>query len=114
MFADNLAILFVNEYNNKYRFLKFVLDADNDINVEYDLPVSTGDDCLGEMAFEIFIRTIQILDEGYILFVKALYTSDSSLSGEPSTADLLDLLKDKHDGINITISKTSSSDPTEG
>ena len=100
----------INVLNNKYRFLKFNLDLDNDIHVEYDLPVSTGVDCLGEMSFEIFIRTMQILNEGYVLIAKALYAEETQEFKKAPDQDLLKLLKDDHDEINITISKTLASE----
>ena len=106
-----------NTLNGKYRFLKFTMDSDNDVHVEYDFPASTGDEALGNMAFEIFIRTMQILNEGFILLAKALYTQDEPVTGikleSDGTKDLLKLLKDKHDEINIKISKDSSSEESE-
>ena len=103
-----------NMLNHKYRFLKFIIDPDNDVHVEYDLPVSTGNDCLGEMAFEIFIRTMQILNEGYVLIAKTLYADDEngqdSKTNYDETKDLLSLIKKNHDEINIKISKVPSSD----
>ena len=107
-----------NTLNNKYRFLKFNLDADNDVHVECDFPVSTGSDCLGEMAFEIFVRTMQILNEGYTLLAKTLYAAEDSASEDKpdsdATKDLLKLLKENHDEINIKISKDISSENQEG
>ena len=106
-----------NMLNHKYRFLKFIIDPDNDVHVEYDLPVSTGNDCLGEMAFEIFIRIMQILNEGYVLIARALYADDENVptcKTKPDEAkDLLSLLKKNHDEINITISKAPSSENQE-
>lgn len=106
-----------NTLNNKYRFLKFNMDHDNDVHVEYDMLASTGNGCVGEMAFEIFVRTMQILNEGYISIAKALYSSDDSGSNEKINAegakDFLRLLKANHDEINITISKTASSENQE-
>lgn len=104
---------FCNTLNNKYRFLKFDMDHDNDVHVEYDSPVSTGNDCLGEMAFEIFVRTMQILNEGYALLARVLYYADDTET-EASTEmdrsnDLLKMLKEGHDKINITITKAPSS-----
>ena len=52
------------------------MDADGDINVEYDFPVRSGDECIGEMAFEIFVRAMSILDNEYGIFMKALYTDE--------------------------------------
>ena len=103
-----------NALNHKFRFLKFAMDQDNDVHIEYDLPLSTGNDCLGEMAFEIFIRTMQILNEGYVLIAKTLYADDEngqdSKTNSDETKDLLSLLKKNHDEINIKISKVPSSD----
>lgn len=65
-----------NALNLKVRFLKFVMDADGDINVEYDFPVRSGDECIGEMAFEIFVRAMSILDNEYGIFMKALYIDE--------------------------------------
>ena len=65
-----------NILNRKVRFMKFYVDTDGDINVEYDFPVRAGDDCIGEMAFEIFIRSMRILDAEYAIFTKALYTDE--------------------------------------
>ena len=62
-----------NMLNRKIRFMKFYVDTDGDINVGYDFPVRASDDCIGEMAFEIFVRTMQILNQEYELFNKALY-----------------------------------------
>ncbi len=68
-----------NILNRKVHYMKFNVDSDGDINMEYDFPVSSGDDCIGEMAFEIFVRAMSILDSEYDIFMKALY-SDEDLS----------------------------------
>lgn len=65
-----------NDLNRKTRFMKFYVDTDGDINVEYDFPVQSSDECIGEMAFEIFVRTMQILDHEYEIFMKALYSDE--------------------------------------
>ena len=71
-----------NTLNRKVRFMKFYLDGDNDINVEYDFPMRSPDNGIGEMAFEIFIRTMQILDSEYGTFVEALYGEEKDDSSE--------------------------------
>lgn len=63
----------VNECNCTYRFVKFCIDSDNDVNVECDLPERTPDDGVGPMCAEYFIRTMKILDEVYPKFMKALW-----------------------------------------
>lgn len=65
-----------NVLNNKIRYMKFSLDSDGDINVEYDFPVYSTDDGIGEMAFEIFVRMMKILDSEYSIFMKALYSDE--------------------------------------
>ena len=42
----------------------------------YDFPTHSPDDGLGEMAFEVFVRVMRILDAEYELFMKALYTEE--------------------------------------
>ena len=73
-----------NYINMKVRFLKFIVDNDNDLNLEYDLPQSMSDDCVGESAMEMLIRTSQILKDFYPLLSKALYTDEDLrvLSGD--------------------------------
>ncbi len=71
-----------NTLNHKVRFMKFYLDGDNDINVEYDFPMRSPDNGIGEMAFEIFVRTMQILDSEYGTFVEALYGEEKDDSSE--------------------------------
>ena len=61
----------INELNVKYRFVKFTLDKDNDINVEYDYPVSCSNP--GESAEEIMIRFVQIIDESYPSLMRAMW-----------------------------------------
>lgn len=63
----------INECNNHYRYLKFTLDNDRDINVEYDLPVRADDSCVGPMACEIFIRIMKIVDECYPKFMRVMW-----------------------------------------
>lgn len=86
-----------NILNRKVRFMKFYVDTDGDINVEYDFPVCAGDDCIGEMAFEIFIRSMRILDAEYELFTKALYTAEElkdDEGGRSMPAELLHRLEE--------------------
>lgn len=81
-----------NILNRKVRFMKFYVDTDGDINVEFDSPVSSGDDCIGEMMFEIFIRSMRILDTEYEIFTKALYT-DEELKTEEGGHSMPDELR---------------------
>lgn len=106
----------LNQLNGRYRFLKFDMDAEQNVHVEYDFPTNTGSESIGEMGFELFIRTMQILNEGYIVLAKALYSEAEETSGTDDDAekkDLMKLLKNNHNGINIQIRKTESSEEQE-
>ena len=61
----------INQCNNQFRFVKFVLDKDNDVNLEFDMPVNTL--IPGEVATEMLIRMIQILDDAYPVLMKTLW-----------------------------------------
>ena len=61
----------VNECNAQFRYCKFVVDDDNDVNAEFDFPVRTQN--VGPMAVEIFIRFMKIIEEVYPRFMKALW-----------------------------------------
>lgn len=99
----------LNEMNCKFRFLKFSLDPENNLNVQYDFLQNTEDNGLGVMGYEIFIRTVQILNVGYPMIAKALYTPDEKLQEQNKEVeekrDLLKILDENHDGINIKITK---------
>ena len=61
----------INFINNKFRFVKFVVDKDGDVNVEYDYPVRTIDPA--SSAEEIAIRFAQIIDDAYPILMKAMW-----------------------------------------
>ena len=82
-----------NVLNNKVRYMKFYIDEDGDVNVEFDFPVNVCDECLGEAAYDMFQRIMAILKGEYTLFMKALYTTEKL---EPSgVRGLLDQLRDR-------------------
>lgn len=60
----------LNELNKSFRFAKFVLDEDNDVNLEFDIPLKTPN--VGEVAYEILQYMVQIGDHAYPLLMKAL------------------------------------------
>ena len=62
-----------NALNAEYRFLKFNIDSDGDLNVDYDFLMSCADVCVGEMGFEICVRTVKILNEKYGELLKLLW-----------------------------------------
>ena len=61
----------LNICNSKFRFYKFYIDADNDVNVEYDFRTEANNS--GPMALEALVRISSILDEAYPIMMKALY-----------------------------------------
>lgn len=65
-----------NYLNGKRRHLKFYVDVDGDVNVEYDFLTETTDQNIGEMAVEICGRMFCAIDEDYGVFIKALYTEE--------------------------------------
>ena len=66
-----------NILNCKVRYVKFYVDADGDTNCEYDFPEKITDECIAEIALEILIRSMHIMNGEYHIFMKALYTNES-------------------------------------
>ena len=60
----------LNKLNYTYRYLKFVLDADCDVNVEFDLPLRIADP--GDLCVEMTRRFVNIIDEVYPILMEAL------------------------------------------
>ncbi len=61
----------LNTLNNKYRFVKFVMDDDGDINIEYDFTVRSV--APEKSAEEIVIRIVKIVDEAYPVLMRAMW-----------------------------------------
>lgn len=100
-----------NVLNHKIRYMKFYLDIDGDINVEYDFPVHSPDNGIGEMAFEIFVRTMQILNSEYSIFMKALYSEEElDIQGHSNTAELMQRLLELRKMMEAQMNHTGSSD----
>jgi len=104
----------LNEMNRHFRYMKFFLDPKNNLDVQYDFLQHTGDESLGEMGYEIFVRTLQIMNESYPKIAKALYAPEEKLQDEnkeeEEKKDLLRILEENHDGINIRITKMEESE----
>jgi len=69
----------INELNNTYRFVKFVLDDDCDIRIEYDYPVRCAD--VGQMSVEVANRLVDICEKAYPVIMRALWASPGSGTG---------------------------------
>ncbi len=65
------ALLLCNKCNLEYRWVKFAIDDDMDINAEDDAVVSP--ETAGKEIFELFIRMISIVDDVYPAFMKAIW-----------------------------------------
>ena len=61
----------LNDLNNKFRFVKFVCDKDNDINIEYDFPVKGSAPAVS--ASEMVARFVKIIDEAYPSLMRAMW-----------------------------------------
>ena len=53
----------MNALNAKYRFVKWVIDRDGDIHVEFDMLSDTPPVILGDLALEAFLRMVKIADD---------------------------------------------------
>ena len=60
-----------NSMNAKFRWVKFYIDEDKDIRAEMDAYVDLG--TVGEECSHLVSRMVNIIDEAYPEFMKALY-----------------------------------------
>lgn len=103
-----------NILNGKIPCMKFNVDFEGNINMQYDFPVSSGDDCIGEMAFEIFVRAMSILDSEYDIFMKALYSDeDLSRSSLEGSINLMQRLQELRKQVEAKLAEEGSSDVEE-
>lgn len=62
----------INDLHARFRYAKFVLDKDNDVNMEYDIPLRTTN--VGAVAKEICSRMVDIGDDAYPELMKAIWS----------------------------------------
>lgn len=104
-----------NMLNHKIRFMKFCLDAEGNINVEYDFPTHSPDEDIGEMAFEIFVRMMQILDSEYSIFMKALYSDEElDIQSHSIPAELMQKLQELRKMMEARMADVEDSADGEG
>ena len=65
------ALDLINRVNQKYRFIKLILEDDNTVTATADLPTRAGNP--GPVAHELFIRMMTIIDEVYPQLMKAVW-----------------------------------------
>lgn len=61
----------LNSLQVKYRFIRFTLDDEGNVNVEYDFP--TAYTAIGPGAVEILVRLVKILDECYSDLMRSIW-----------------------------------------
>ena len=62
----------LNNLNARFRYIKFVMDDDGDINLEYDYPVRCPNPVAS--AEEIIIRIVKMVDEAYPELMRAMWS----------------------------------------
>ncbi len=66
------ALVTCNKCNLEYRWIKFVIDSDRDINAQDDAVISP--ETAGEELFELMLRMLNIVDDCYPEFMKAIWS----------------------------------------
>ena len=99
-----------NALNCKYRYLKCYPDSVGNITVDYDFPVHSPDNAIGEMAFEILLHMKHILDSGYSIFMKALYTEEDLDIHDDTPSKLAQRLQELHKMMAARMSFAGASD----
>jgi len=61
-----------NELNRRFRYAKFCIDSDRDVNMEYDITRNNG--ALGETVVEIISRFQNIVKEAYPQMMRAIWS----------------------------------------
>ena len=66
--ANDLArgIVCSNKLNNKYRWIKFYIDEDNEAAASIDAVITAKS--AGDVCFELLIRMLDIVDEAYLVY----------------------------------------------
>jgi hypothetical protein len=85
-----------NKVNSELRFLKFYVDKEGNLSGQADLPTKISEDCVGECCFELFIRSMQILDQCFHYFPEAYYSAPAADKNE-KLLNTLNALKDLRD-----------------
>lgn len=103
-----------NVLNNKIRYLKFALDDDGDVNVEYDFLAHSPNEGIGEMALEIFLRTMHILNSEFGIFMKAIYSVEElDIQDDDGTTRLMQRLEKFRKKMEARMTAVSASNDEE-
>lgn len=68
----------MNALNAQYRFVKWVIDKDGDIHLEFDMPSETPAVILGDLAIEVFLRMVKIADDAYPTIMRKIWAEQPS------------------------------------
>ena len=61
-----------NELNRKFRWVKFYIGSDGDVNAQIDAYID--EESCGFICKSLVSRTVNIVNEGYPTFMKALWS----------------------------------------
>ena len=61
----------INNCNKQYRWVKYYIDDDNDVNLQIDAVISP--ETSGEVIVELISRTVSIIDETYPVFMHTIW-----------------------------------------
>ena len=62
-----------NDLNNRFRYAKFLVDADSCVRIDYDFPIKTPMSAVGEVAKECISRFLSISKKAYPELMKTLW-----------------------------------------
>lgn len=65
-------LMLCNDLNREYKFMKFLIDDDNDLNIEEDALLDDG--TAGKEAFTLVAQLIRIVDKVYPRIMKEMYS----------------------------------------
>lgn len=63
-----------NELNDKYKYVKFTIDKDGDLAVQWDLPDNVPNEAVGRTGVEILLRMFKIIDDAYPEIMKTIWS----------------------------------------
>lgn len=64
----------INTANTNFRYVRFYIDKEGDVNMGYDLPQTTPDNLVGPMCVEMFVRFVDVINKVYPDFMRALWS----------------------------------------
>ena len=63
----------MNELSRTYKYFKFTMDDNGAVCAQYDFPVSLTSDAVGQVAVEIALRCMKIIDDAYPNIMKSIW-----------------------------------------